>query len=240
MRILTEIEIIYVRGGDKTAPAIAEATGMKYGIRHDYTSYAPAVHMLDIDFHRYEQLPFAEKRAFWQVYRARVIELKPTIAMTADYFDFAGSGDLLNEQLHDLQILQVPRVMVCPKFPQAIDGIPDWCIVAVSVPAKSYAGFLPDYDHLKGRRVHLLGGKPELQADVARKILGAGGEIVSMDGSYHAMKAAKGQWWDGGRWVQLRRKRVSTTDLAIASGKNIVRYLRDACREKQRSFWEEV
>lgn len=227
------VTLIYVRGGDPSAPDIAQVCGMEYGIRHDYKAYAP-VYMLDIDFHQYEHFTTDEqRRGFWRGYLAAVKKHQPRIAMAADYFDFASSTTLLHEQLADLRAFSIETVMVCPKFPAAVAAIPEWCVVAVSVPAKTYAGFLPDYRHLAGRRCHLLGGKPEKQADVLRKILGAEGEVVSIDGSYHAMKAARGQWFQGGQWFQVRGKRVLTRDLAIASGQNIVRYLQRALEEKQ-------
>lgn len=227
------MKIIYVRGGDKTAPAVAQACGMEYGIRHDYKAYGP-VYMLDIDFHKYEHFTTDDKRrAFWRGYMIAVDKHKPEVAMAADYFDFQSSTALLNEQLSDLQARGVNRIMVCPKFAAAVASIPDWCIVAVSVPAKTYAGFLPDYRELEGRMCHLLGGKPEKQVDVMRKILGAGGSVVSVDGSYHARKAGLGQWFDGGGWVQLRNRKVLTFDLAVASGKNIVKYLNRASLEAQ-------
>lgn len=225
------VNVIYVRGGDKHAPDIAEKSGMEYGIRHDYKAYAP-VFMLDIDFHSYEHLPANKKRAFWQGYKTRAQELRPFVGMAADYFS-PDDSDLLSEQLSDLEALSIPVIMVCPKFHGAVADIPRDYVIAVSMPAPSYASFLPDYRTLNGRVVHLLGGKPEVQVEIGRKILGAGGSIVSVDGSYHAMKAAHGQWFDGGVWHQMRSKSVLTVDLSIASGINIVRYIRRGLTDSQ-------
>lgn len=231
------MEIVYVRGGDKTAPAIAQASGMAYGTRHDYLPYAD-VFMLDVDFHRYQKLKTDEQReAFWQSYLAEVKEHKPFMAMAVDY-ERPEQRRVLYRQIRDLKPL-VTRILVCPKFVGAVQHIPSWCVVAVSVPT-SYAGFLPAYSHLKGRQVHLLGGKPEVQAQIIRKLIGVGAEVVSVDGSYHAMKAGFGQWFDGGRWVQLRRNVVSDTDLCLASARNIVRYLQDAAKECQPPLLDEV
>jgi hypothetical protein len=213
-----DLEVIYVRGGDKTAPTIAAACGMQYGIRHDYTPYDD-VFMLDIHWRAYD----------WQDYLTKVRAYKPTIAMCADFERPEQYTDLM-QQMIDLRPL-VSRVMVCPKFDSALAMIPDWALIAVSVPAPTYAGFIPPIEYLRGRDVHLLGGRPELQAELMTKIQAVGGQIVSVDGSYMAMKAAHGQWFTGGKWQQVSGE--TTANLTIASGKNIVRYLRRAQQYKQ-------
>jgi hypothetical protein len=214
------MDIYFVRGGDKTAPGIAQASGMLYGTRNDYKAYAPP-RMLDIQWKKY----------VWTRYLARADEYRPPLAMVADY-EHPDQKELLYRQIHDLERLHIERIMMCPKFNGAIADFPAWAVIAVSVPSV-YAGFLPDTRELKGREVHLLGGKPEKQADILRKVSGAGGKVISVDGSYHAMKAGHGQWMDGGKWVQLRRHQDSSEELAIASGLNLVRYLECAMKEAQ-------
>jgi hypothetical protein len=218
------MDIIFCRGGCKNAPAIALASGMLYGTRHDYTPYAP-VFMLDINWHKFD----------WQDYVSKVKLYQPVMAMVPDY-ERPTQRRALYRCIRDVKPL-VQRVMVCPKFVGAVAHIPSWCIVAVSVPT-SYAGFLPDFRELVGRKVHLLGGRPEVQAQIIRQLNGVGATVVSVDGSYHALKAGFGQWFDGGTWSQLRRGKVSDTDLSIASGKNIVRYLQNALKEQQMSLFE--
>lgn len=204
--------IIYVRGGDKEAPKIAAAAGMRYGTRHDYTPYAP-VYMLDIHWQRYD----------WADYLAKVKVYQPTIALAPDY-EWSWQWTALNRQIDDLRDLGVPHIMVCPKFVDAVKHIPQDCVIAVSVPT-SYAGFLPDYRHLAGRQIHLLGGRVDIQADMIRKLKGVGADVFSVDGSHHARKAQLGQWWDGGRWVQVRGKKDSNETLALASARAIYKTL---------------
>lgn len=206
------MKIVYVRGGDKAAPKIAELSGMVYGTRHDYKPYAP-IYMLDINWKRFE----------WTDYVAKVQEYQPIMAMTPDYESPAQRSNLYR-CIRDLKPL-VKLVMVCPKFTGALAHIPSWCVIAVSVPTR-YAGFLPDFRELNSRKVHLLGGKPEVQADLIRKLCGVGAEIVSVDGSYHAMKAGYGQWFQFGKWHQIRGKTAPDNDLCLASAINISRYLR--------------
>lgn len=214
------MEIVFVRGGDKTAPSIAQASGMFYGTRNDYKAYAP-VHMIDIQWKDY----------VWAKYMRRVDEYRPPMSMVADY-EHKDQKELMYQQIRDLERLHIERIMICPKFHGALNDFPHDAVVAISVPSV-YAGFLPDYRYLKGRAVHLLGGRPEKQARILREIVGAGAKVISVDGSYHAMKAGLGQWFDGGGWVQLRRNLDSDTELCIASGINIVRYLRDSATEIQ-------
>lgn len=206
------MEIVYVRGGDKHAPAVAAAAGMRYGTRHDYVAYGD-VWMLDINWKRYD----------WPDYLALVRRYQPAMALAPDY-EYAWQWTALGRQIDDLRAL-VQHVLVCPKFHGAVAHIPLDCVVAVSVPAPSYAGFLPDMRTLTARKVHLLGGRPETQADLIRKLQGVGAEVVSVDGSYLSMKAGNGQCYKEGRWIQHRKHDVSTRDLELISAVNVARML---------------
>ncbi|HSS97068.1 MAG TPA: DUF6610 family protein, partial [Terriglobales bacterium] len=198
--------------------------GMAYGTRNDYKAYAP-VQMIDIKWKNYD----------WARYMNRVDEYRPPMAMVADY-EHSDQKELLYSQIRDLEKLHIGRVMACPKFVGAIFDIPKDCLIAVSVPT-TYAGFLPDFSHLNGRDVHLLGGRPEKQAELLRKLIGAGANVVSVDGSYHAMKAGFGQWFDGGRWVKLYGRKESNLELTIASGKNITAYLKRIAAQTQAALF---
>ena len=216
------MEFIYIRGGDKTAPEIAERAGMHYGARHDYTTYSE-VYMLDIKWKNYR----------WQDVLKKTIEYNCKIAMVADYERKEQRKTMLS-QIADLREYTKAKIYVCPKFHGAIDDIPNDCVIAISVPAKTYAGFIPDYRKLNGRKIHLLGGRPEKQCEIMIKAQGAGGEIVSMDGSYHAMKAAKGQMYTQGKWLKARG---TTKELTIQSAKNIIVYLNNAKKFKQQALF---
>lgn len=205
-------DIVYVRGGDKTAPALCEKTGMKYGTRHDYKPYAP-VYMIDIKWDDYD----------WQDYLSKVTRYRPTLAMAPDY-EFPEQFDRLTTQINDLRHLNLPRIMVCPKFENAATQIPADCMIAVSVPT-GYAGFLPALEELSGRRIHLLGGHPDQQLFLMQQYHAAGAEVVSLDGNVLGDKAMKGQYWRAsGGWVDVRRQGESTEALAIRSALNIRAY----------------
>lgn len=215
------MDIVYVRGGDKHAPDIAMAAGMYYGTRHDYRSYGQ-VWMLDINWKRYD----------WRDYLAMVRKYQPVMAMAPDY-EWSWQWTGLQRQIDDLRPL-VERILVCPKWRGAIAHIPADCVVALSVPAPSYAGWLPESLHeLAGRRVHLLGGSLKRQGDLLMRLNAVGAKVVSIDGNTIAMKAGMGQCFTEGKWVQQRDKRCTTTELCQTSAKNYVKYLREAAQWKQ-------
>lgn len=207
------MEIVYIRGGDKHAPEVAKAAGMHYGTRHDYKPYGN-VWMLDIKWTKYD----------WRQYLDIVRQHSPMLALAPDY-EWSWQWTALRRQIDDLRVL-VRHVLVCPKFAGAVSHIPLDCIVAVSVPAPSYAGFLPDIRELVGRKIHLLGGRPETQALLIQRLHGVGAEVFSVDGSYLSMKAGHGQVFSDGKWIQRRDRRVPNHELEMMSAINVARMLR--------------
>ena len=206
------MEVVYVRGGDKTAPKVARMSGMSYGTRHDYKAY-DAVYMLDIHWRDYD----------WAEYVAILAKHKPVLAMVADY-EFPSQRETMLTQVADLRRIAIERVMCCPKFVGAIADIPDDVILALSVPTV-YAGFLPFPGEVGNRKVHLLGGTPDAQAYcIYHKYPRA--DVVSVDGNALALKAGYGQYWSvRGKWIQAPARRFKTELLMIYSARNIVKYL---------------
>lgn len=216
------MKYIYVRGGDKTAPVIARKAGALYGTRDDYTIYDD-IHMLDANW----------KACDWQRMLSIIAEHKPHMVVVPDYEAHEQLPTVLS-RVHELRKIGTPEILIVPKFRHAVLDIPSDCIVAVSMPAPSYAGFLPDFRLLKDRRCHLLGGRPDStktrigQAEAIRKITGAGGQVVSVDGNYSARAGQVGRWFDGGKWQQTRSKTVDTVEIQAHSLSNIIDYLRGA------------
>lgn len=207
------MDVVFVRGGSKTAPGIAERTGMQYGTRHDYTSYA-SVFMLDINWKKYD----------WQQYLSLVRQYAPVMALAPDY-EYPFQFTTLQRQIDDLRPL-VKRVLVCPKFPGAGTHIPDDCIVAISVPAPTYASYLPPLHELANRKIHLLGGSIEKQVDLIVKLAGFGAQVVSVDGSYIAMAAGHGRMFVEGVWVQTPPRQYKDDELLEVSATNYVKVVR--------------
>lgn len=212
------MKIIYCRGGSKTAPSVATKANVFLGARHDYKTYSE-IHMLDINW----------KAVTWHEFMEKVFELRPTMALAPD-FEHPSQFRQLCQQIYDLESAGVPEILICPKFVGAIDYIPTRCIVALSVPAPSYAGFLPDLRQLTGRKVHLLGGRADMskrisQAEIIIKLNGLDADVVSIDNSHVSVAAGHGRWFDGNRWIQAPRNTVASHDLEIASLQGISRYL---------------
>jgi hypothetical protein len=214
------MDIIYIRGGDKTAPTVANESGMYYGTRHDYQAYAD-VYMLDIHWQKYD----------WAQYLRLVADYEPIQAMVADYENENQHVVMLN-QCYEIARLGV-RPIVCIKFPLAEEDVPDGALIAISVPT-SYAGWLPDLKELRGREIHLLGGSPDAQIELITKLNGVGATVVSTDLNYHARKAQMGQYYDGAKWIQTEPHAYTNTQLAIISGQNIVKALNEANKHSQR------
>lgn len=202
------MEIIYCRGGDKTAPRLAAEAGMRYGVRYDYTAY-DRVYMLDVGL--------APK---WTRYLGRARKLRPFFALTPDYMTPDKIAlDLYVQDLRDC----AQRIGVCPKFNGAIQHIPTDCVICESVPSV-YAGWLiPDDELLPERDYHLLGGDPRMQKHEVRRIQNAGGRVISLDGNKMAQKAAHGQIFNNGNWI---KHSGATAELARISAFELMRYFK--------------
>lgn len=205
------MKIIYCRGGDKDAPRVAELSGMLYGARHDYKSYA-GVYMLDIHWKNYR----------WTHFKRKVQKLRPELVLCPDY-EKRAQLSTLELMIDDIKSLGVGRVAVCPKFPGAVFDLPQDVVIAVSVPT-TYAGFLPSLLELKNRDVHLLGGHPDQQSYLISLYDDA--NVISVDGNILGFKAQMGQFWEmSGRWETAPKHQYSTFELKVMSARNIVTYL---------------
>ncbi len=216
MRILT----IHCQGNNKNVPGWANKAGMAYGTRHDNTARAWPF-MLDINW----------KKVIWAEYLAKVQALRPVMAMAQDY-EHPSQRERMLSQIADLRALGVLRIAVCPKFDGAVVDIPADCMVAVSVPS-SYAGFIPQYSELSGRRVHLLGGSPNKITELIAQLDGA---VVSADYNVHERNAQNGMIFDYGRWVHrspIARKTADYDNQVPFSGKNIRVHINAAAEVKQ-------
>jgi GNAT superfamily N-acetyltransferase len=214
---------ILCRGGNKDIPQVARESRMAYGTRHDMKPH-DWPYMLDIHWQDYD----------WQDYMHKVCTYRPVQAMCADY-EHPHQRSTLYRQIRDLKAAGVLRVKICPKFTGAVAHIPCWCTVAISVPS-SYAGFMPDFSELHGRRVHLLGGSPTIwfgksskgaskyQTGLIVGLRGANVSVVSADGNAHARAARQGVYWQDGKW-NSDESAFTYHELCVLSGRNIVKQL---------------
>ncbi len=213
---------IHCQGNNREIPRCAREAGVGYGTRHDNTPFGDIV-MLDINWEKYD----------WQDYLRIVEQTRPIMAMCPD-FKTPEQYPALCQQIQDLRDLGVIRIMVCPKFEDAVQIIPADCIIALSVPAKSikYKGFLPILDErFACRRVHLLGGTPQKQAGVIRALKAEGGVVVSADGNGQELASTYGSEFLNGAWYRPSDKGAfQMYQLITQSNRQIARYLNDVLK----------
>lgn len=229
MRVLS----IIVRGNKANVPEICRKTGNAYGIQYNTTAHAWP-YMIDSD-------PVA---CDWSEMMQVVNKWHPVQALTTDYYP--GQRDTMLSQVADLRAAGVLRIAVCPKFHGAVADIPDDCIVAVSLKtngklakgANKYAGFMPDFEELRFRRVHLLGGSPRLQKDTLVKLQAIGAKVLSVDGNSQFGAAERGSAWIDGRWQRKNGEAVNLYDTQVLSSRNIQRELQTTAQWQQLALFD--
>jgi hypothetical protein len=198
------IDVIFCYGRNKRFAEVAIAEGFKYGTRHDYCPIARPF-MVDINWERYT----------WSDYLGKIAEWQPVMAMVPDY-EQPDQRESMIARAHELKSLGVERVMCCPKFLGAVADIPDFCIVALSIPTndKKYKGWLPPVSELRGRKLHLLGGSPRRVIAAIRYYRRFGIEVISVDMNQHVKAAKRGTFFNGRVWQNMGAH-VLTTDEAF-------------------------
>lgn len=223
---------ILVQGTNRRMPEVARRSGWAYGTRN---AEIPRdwCYQLDIEWRDY----------VWTEYLDLVRQIRPFAALVPDY-EHRGQRRTMLNRIEHLKALGVMRVLVCPKFDGAVADIPADCVVAVSIPS-SYAGFVPHYHELKGRRVHLLGGTPaswvggtrETKTGYITGMQGVGAKVISADGNSHFKMAQEfGKYRARGSWIQDRRT-MDIYDMTITSGRAILADLHAVSTRQQLSLF---
>ena len=176
---------VFCTGGNKQIPLIANAAKCAYGVAQIARPYQQP-YMLDVEF-----LP---EKQDWNNYLQKVIDYRPVQVSVTDYTHFS-ERQRLYKQIRDLKELGVLKIVVIPKFDGAIDHIPSFCTIGISVPTrnKKFSGFVPCDDNLaklKGRHVHFLGGSYPNQKALYEKLTTLGAIVTSVDGNYYKKVAA--------------------------------------------------
>lgn len=229
----TQPDIIFCAGNNKELGQIARDAGLYYGTRHDCVSYWKP-YMVDINFKRFWHIDndgnyLKEPNwKLWKKYLDKVTEWQPLLAMVPDYMS-PGYRRILLRMAYLLAGAGIQRVMMCPKFAGAVAHIPDWCVVAVSVPSK-YAGYLPDVEELQGRRVHLLGGVPKKQKELYDLYRANGINVISLDANTFIQAADFGTYFDGEKWKNEGYHAVARNEAFKRSCENFVEYWKRAGR----------
>lgn len=190
------IDLIYCAGANRRLMAIAQDAGWLLGVRSDRQSYGFPVSFVDIDY----------RRPNWEWHRRRVAKEHPVYATVPD----------LSETVIDMAEIEVALAradelandcavpLLVPKLASQLALIPPQYAVAYSVPS-SYGGAQYSPWRLAGRRVHLLGGSPQLQRRIVASLRGIA-DVLSVDGNM-AQKVAmtKLNYWEAGVWKKMPR-----------------------------------
>lgn len=199
--------LIYCADGNPRFAEIAVDAGFRYGVRLPARGIYYPVYFADQDW----------KNPDRQRYMAELSKHQPALATVLDWERVEQLPDVLAwaEDAAEFvqQILIVPKVIGgIGQLPHSIGG--KQVILAYSVPTQ-YAGTEVPAWEFRGWPVHLLGGSPHWQMEIARYL-----NVVSVDGNMANKMAthlcafwapgtaryAKNRWWpqlqeaDGNRW----------------------------------------
>lgn len=182
------MDIIYCAGGNRALASIAMEEGFMYGARSDDLRRGLRCNgLIDIKWKKYD----------WRKHKFLVSEHRPKYAVVPDVEsrDSLALAITLAEELKDY----CHRVIIVPKIPGLVAGIPRDYLIGISVPT-SYAGFLPSPLELSGHQVHLLGGTPGQQRQIWRYYGLMGISITSVDSNSHSKASDYGSYWNGTKW----------------------------------------
>jgi hypothetical protein len=175
------IEIIYCANGNRRFAQIAIEVGMTYGAQLPGTVYFPP-EFVDQDW----------KRPDRAAYVAAVAQHQPRMATVLDWERDEQLPEVLGwaEDVAPFveRVIIIPKVIGgIPRLPRRIGGRE--VVLGYSVPTRYAGTSVPPWE-FAGWPVHLLGGSPHRQMELAHYL-----NVVSVDGNYIAKMAQK--------WIQF-------------------------------------
>lgn len=187
--------LIICNGGNPVFRRIAAECGWLNGARLPDTVYDPPLYFADQNYHKPDR----------GEYMRALAEHKPEMATVLDWEQPSQEGEVMAWAVEAAQYVQ--RVIIIPKLPGTIDSIPSSIggadvVLGYSVPT-SYGGTEVPLWEFGSRPVHLLGGSPHRQMQLAWYL-----NVVSADGGMAQQQARKCRFWSRqkgskGHWVQL-------------------------------------
>ncbi|QPC97765.1 DUF6610 family protein [Qipengyuania soli] len=167
---------------------IAMSFGWKAGARYTNlrdVKHLNSVHFIDIDWKNYD----------YDRHLHAVREKRPALTVARDVLD----ATHLDEILREAEVLgrYCETVIVVPKDPALMDeprlSVPYMFRLGYSVPTR-YGGTEIPTTFFRGP-VHLLGGRPDVQRELARQM-----DVQSIDGNRLTLDAKFGDYFDGQRF----------------------------------------
>lgn len=191
--------LIYCAAGSPRMAEIAVNAGYKYGARLPDTVYQP-LYFADQDWRNPDR----------GRYMAALAEHRPHMATVLDWDDNTRYEEVMSWAEEAAQYVEV--VVVVPKIPGTIQYIPEYIgnaeiVLGYSVPTKFSGTPVPMWEFL-GCPVHLLGGTPQKQMELARYLY-----VYSADGNMaNKMAVRYCAYWENGTgltaksrwWTQLQ------------------------------------
>lgn len=182
--------LIMCAGGNQRFAESAIAHGWEYGCRLPGTPYAP-IYFADQDWRKPERAK----------YIAALKKHRPCVATVLD-LERAEQFDEVMTWAEDVARI-VQTVIIIPKAFGIIDAIPERIggadvVLGYSVPTSHGGTAVPLWEFSR-RPVHLLGGSPQKQMELAMYL-----NVVSADGNMASKMASRYcKFYRGGRWEQL-------------------------------------
>lgn len=176
------VDLIYCADGNRRFAEIAGNYGFKYGAQLPATVYY-APYFADQNW----------KNPRRRLYMAALKKHRPALATVLDWDDNATFDQVMNWAIE--AAWYVPEVIIIPKVPGTIDRIPETIGKAkvrlgYSVPTK-YGKTDVSPEEFGNRPVHLLGGSPKAQRQLAERM-----NVKSADGNYIQAAALRfGKAW---------------------------------------------
>lgn len=196
-------ELIYCADGNKRFAQIAIDAGFLYGARLPHRGLHHPIHFADQDWKK----PDRER------YMSALAEHRPVMATVMDWEQEEQLAEVLDWAEEAAQYVE--RVLLIPKVIGGIEKLPRRIggadvVLAYSVPTKYGGTFVPVWE-FSGWPVHLLGGSPHKQFEMAHYL-----DVVSVDGNYHQLMACKFcEYWKAGQWHKVRPKQKDNIYVAF-------------------------
>ena len=186
--------MIYCADGNPKFAAAAVEAGFLYGARLPGTVYQ-RVYFAD------QQWKYPDRAAYMRA----LAKHRPEVATVLDWADEAQWSEVWSWAVEAAQYVR--QVVIIPKVPGLVATVP-WrvggadVVLGFSVPT-SYGGTTCGLWEFGRRPVHLLGGSPHRQMELARYL-----NVISTDGNMAHQQAHHCRFWSPtrtlkGHWVQL-------------------------------------
>lgn len=187
-------ELIYCAGKNQRFEAVAHAAGFRIGVQLPNTVYHP-VYFADQDWRDPDRDAYMAALKHHRPYMATVLDLEVP-AQLSEVLAWAENA-----------ATYVGQVLIIPKYSGAVDDVPRQIggkpiVLAYSVPTAFGGADVPIWEFV-GWPVHLLGGSPHRQMELARYL-----SVISTDGNMANKMAHSCRFWSAkpgpkGHWVQL-------------------------------------